>query len=122
MTAFAGTAMAVSPEQRDLDVDAVTLKSYVRNDHEFIVTVTGGFGAWTDSTAGAQAKVDMTEGTLTFGYYDADASKVDALCDVIERILNRWMVANTPLRMAAAPGTQTVLVEDIDKYLPIPRD
>lgn len=100
--------MAVPPDLRDLDLDAVTLKSYIRKDYEFIVTLTGGFGQWVDSRKKTMTDVSLTECTLTFGFDDPDTELLETLCGAISRILDRWLEASMPLRMVAAPGVRTV--------------
>lgn len=118
---FSGTAMAVPAGERDLDLDAVTVTDYVRLGNEFIVTACGGFGSWVDDTS--EDRVDVLAPTvqLVFGYGDDRPEVVEPLCAAVERILLRWQVSATPLRLVAAPGALTVLVEDVGKYLPIPR-
>lgn len=113
---------AYGSDMPDMDIDACTLVSYARFNAEFIIQLEGGFGTWIDSTTHEEARVGRSKASIAFGYVHPQGEEyTEALANNIDVILSRWQSEETLLRLVCAPGKFTVLIEDENKFLPIPR-
>lgn len=107
----------------DLDVDGLTLSALVVSDRHVLVGFRGGYGTWVD-VDGARATfapgdpaAGVTEGQLDLFLPDAS----DSLFTMFVDRLQGWLDRSVPLRMCAAPGRMSTLIEDRSTFLPLPR-
>lgn len=122
MTAEAARAKLAMPGDPDLDADVhgttITAVVAAAETREILVRLTGGSGRWVDACSGES--VDIT--TLTDGELSARLPTMPD--DVWNRYvgqLERWRDQATPLRLTAAPGRVSLLIENRDTFIPLPR-
>ena len=108
----------------DIDVDGVTVTAVVVNGRELLIRMTGGFGSWTDTT-GQRAEfppgddtVTVTEVTGTLILESADQHVFASYVSILET----WRDRALPLRLCGAQGRMFSLIEDRDRWLPVPRN
>jgi hypothetical protein len=114
-------ALLAMPGDPDLDCDVtglVVTAVVTRDDsREILIHASGGHGRWTDAD-GFDIDVD--------GIKHADLSaRLPSMPDEpwadYLRTLHRWRDDAVPLRMTAAPGRVTLLIENAETFLPFPR-
>lgn len=121
----------------DLDLDGVVITSVVHVEHDWIVGFGDGFGMFVDRSgdvvefdpawsgepserSGSRVSGEIVFG-LACGCQDHVPSGVCPFESMVSNVLGRWHQTRTPLRMVAAPGRMTLLIENADLFLPIPR-
>lgn len=110
------------PGDEDLcvDVDGVTVAGVVCIGNEVLVHLTGGWG-----TICAESGVTVIEpGDQGECFADSDAvitfrGTSELLARFVAR-LEGWRDTAMPLRLCCAPGRMSILIEDFDKWLPLP--
>jgi hypothetical protein len=107
----------------DFDCDNVTITAVVVADRQVIVGLEGGFGWWRckDGTIAKfepgddNAFVQGGEITMTLEY------GTDEWFARYVGVLEEWRDSATPLRIVQAPGRPSAIIEDRERWLPIPR-
>lgn len=106
----------------DIDVDGITITAVVRDGADFIVRTVDGFGWWrhengeTFVAPPGDPAASVTELTMSFGWRTCAP-----FMDGYQSQLETWRDTAVPLRFCAAPGRMSLLMEDEQKWLPLPR-
>lgn len=103
----------------DIDVDGITVRSFVRDGGDFIVVAEGGSGWWISGGKVAQVPT-VGEVQLAFGFKMRPGH--EGVLDDIAGWLDRWALAGTPLRLVGARGKMAALIDRHGPALPIPRN
>lgn len=106
----------------DLDIDGVTLTAVVRMGHEIWIRGVGGFGQFNSAGGGWETEpgddeCSETEVSLMVGFPTTPPENVDQYVSILET----WRDRAVPLRICAAPGRLTTMIEDAGHWLPVPR-
>lgn len=118
---YTHTAMAVSPDQRDTDVDALLVTSFQRLGSEFMIKLKDGNVKPKGPAAFEMPGAPVNEYTVTVTFSGSDQAVLESNCDIIEEMLSRWHDEAVLLRLAAAPGKMSILAENDTYFIPIPR-
>ena len=115
----AGRLARAGDDDLDVDVDGVTLTGVVRAGHEVWVRGHGGFGHFEGSDELWQREpgdddAELTDLEIVVGLPTATDAQFDSLCEILER----WRDEQTPLRLCAAPGRFSTLIEDTRRWVP----
>jgi hypothetical protein len=115
------------PGDRDLDADVngftVTRVGVDANTRSLSVDLVDGFGRFVDTTGTAHVSrpgdPDARVGTASITAWLPDATPT--AWDEYVTVLRRWRETGTPVRLCAAPGRYTTLIEDRNVFLLFPR-
>lgn len=106
--------MMPASASRDIELDGVQVRSVIRLDGEFMLTLAGGSGYWIeDGDRIDLAVVDDVD--IRFGISPEPAAAM------FEEILTSWQNAAVPLAFVGAPGRDLLIIETADRWLPLPR-
>ena len=120
--AFSGTALAASPKLRDLDIEGLVVKSYVKLDNEFIVILSGGSGEMLNLQTGQRSRIEGSEATLGIEFHGfSGPDEAHAVIGSATQMLQSWQESGASLHLAAAPGLHSILAENEEKFFAIPR-
>lgn len=112
-------ALPGSPDL-DCDVDGLVLTAVVvePDSQEILLHAKSGHGWWVDSNTGEIANdLDVARCDCRMRYPDMPPP----LFAEYARLLEEWRDQGTPLRMTAAPGKVTLLIDPPDRFVPLPR-
>lgn len=110
----------------DADVDGLTVTSVVAvtETREVLVRLADGYGRFVDSTNGDMRHFPPGDPTARVSGGDISLrlpGMPDKVWAAYVGQLEAWRQKATPLRMCAAPGRVTLLIEDRSTFLPMPR-
>ncbi|MFG2046044.1 hypothetical protein ACGFIW_01270 [Micromonospora sp. NPDC048935] len=127
MSRSPAAALLAMPGDLDLDADVdgltVTRVGVDANTRSLTVDLVDGFGRFVDTTGGEQTFLPgdpnsrVSTASITAWLPDATPDAWDEYVTV----LRRWRETGTPVRMCAAPGRYTTLIEDRHTFLLVPR-
>jgi hypothetical protein len=110
----------------DCDVDGLTVTAVVSvlETREVLVRMAGGFGMWVDSDTAAP--VEFAPGDPDAGVETVEVRlrlpEMDArVFGEYVGLLEEWRDSAVPLHMTSAPGRCSLLFEDQDRIIPLPR-
>ncbi|MEV1315452.1 hypothetical protein AB0J14_05125 [Micromonospora arborensis] len=121
------TTLLAMPGDPDLDADVdgltVTRVEVDANTRTLTVALADGFGRFVDTTGANQefppGDPDSRVGTATVTACLPDVT--EAVWAEYVTVLRRWWDTRMPVRLCAAPGRITVLIEDRNTFLLFPR-
>lgn len=115
------SALALPPEERDIDLDNMMVSSFINYDNEFLITLRG------EPTRGGDEYGDEQHVmTVSFGMSFVNPEKHEqalGLSAAVAVILDTWQRNNVPLQLAtASEGTSVwgILAETPTLFLPVP--
>lgn len=127
MTRSPAASLLAMPGDRDLDADVdcltVTRVNVDANTRSLAVGLVDGFGRFVDTTGTVQQfppgdpQGRVSTASVTAWLPDMPQPNWDEYVTV----LRRWREMRTPVRLCAAPGRITVLIEDRNVFLLFPR-
>ena len=102
----------------DFDAEDLRIESVVLLEREFYITYAGGHGSFIpEGSTEMEYSLDEIKGEIQMLLPSDDPSAIE----LYKNRLNHWQENQTPLRLTAAPGKQSALIEDKIVWLPIPR-
>lgn len=107
----------------DFDCDNVTIVAVVVHGRTIVTGFSGGFGWWRckDGTIArfepGDPNAGLTDGEITTTLNHIDDEAFDRYVAQLEE----WRDRAAPLRMVCAPGRPSMIIEDREKWLPVPR-
>lgn len=127
MTRQGAASLLAMPGDRDLDADVdcltVTRVGVDPNTRTLTVTLADGFGRFVDTNGVTHdcppGDLDNRVGTATVTAALTEAT-AEAWAEAVTT-LRRWWDTGTPVRLCAAPGRYTVLIEGRHTFLLFPR-
>ncbi|WP_433460628.1 hypothetical protein [Micromonospora sp. CA-248212] len=127
MSRHPALALVARPGDRglDADVDGLTVArvGVDANTRSLSVDLVDGFGRFVDTTGGEQTfpPGDPNARVSTAAVTAWLPGMPQANWDEYVTVLRRWWETGTPVRMCAAPGRYTTLIEDRNTFLLFPR-
>jgi hypothetical protein len=103
----------------DLDVHAITVTSAVAvtETREVLLHLRGGHGWWVDAATAELVATDVCDSQVSMRLPDMTGDVWTSYIGLLER----WRAEGTLLRMISAPGRMSLLIENPESFIPVPR-
>ena len=114
------------PEDPDLglDIDGLSIESFIYADFEILIQFTGGFGTYGLGDDRVEIPPGCAEGEISFDHtevsWDLDGHATERQVRLVVALLEIWRHEETPLHLCMSNSRMSMLIKDEHLWIPLP--